>query len=187
MNNETCTGSASADYERMLKYKTFAVALSYPDDHFFASFPDLLPEKDQCMAEYDRLFRTNQIWLYGTEHVAENEFQRANALADIMGFYRAFGMEPDRERPDSLPCEFEFMHYLVFKHLRAHSGDDGEHAEEKGSICLKAQRKFFTEHLYPASKRIAGLIKSRTENNFYREIVDEMLNFLESEAFFLRG
>lgn len=106
-------------------------------------------------------------------------------LADIMGFYRAFGLEPSKDRPDSLACELEFMHYLVFKRLYALENNDIDDAAEKALVCLDAQKNFFTEHLYSAAKKIAGSIVSQTENTFYLEIAQEMLTFLESEARFL--
>lgn len=182
MNKGMSTGSVSLDSnrERMLKYKRFAVALSYPDGDFMAFYPELSPWREELVAEYDRLFRLDEIWLYGTEHVAENEFQRASMLADIMGFYRAFGLEPSKDRPDSLACELEFMHYLIFKRLYALGNNDIADAAEKALVCLDAQKKFFTEHLYSAAKKIAGSIVSQTENTFYLEIAQEMLTFLES-------
>jgi len=169
----------------MLKYKAFAAAFAYPADSFYEFFPELSPEKEKLMFEYDRLFRADEVWLYGTEHLAQNEFQRANYLSDIMGFYRAFGLEPDKDRPDSLSCELEFMHYLIFKGL--HALKDGEESEKKENarICLDAQRKFFTEHLCPAAKEIGKTVIAQAQNDFYVEIANEMLEFLESEEKFL--
>ena len=175
------------DKKRMLKYKMFAVAFSYPDDRFFALFPRLFSQKEELVLEYDRLFRAHEIWLYGEEYIAKNEFQRAHNLADIMGFYHAFGLEPDKDRPDCLASELEFMHYLIFKRLQATKDRDTPDAAEKAAICLDAQKKFFIEHLYPAAKKFAKAIISRAENNFYSEIARKMLKFLESEEKLLPG
>ena len=174
IKKETCIGSASADKERMFKYKVFAAAFSYPDNNFFAFFPGIAPEKEKIMLEYDRLFRAECIWLYSAEHVAENEFQRSNYMADIMGFYRAFGVEPDGDRPDSISSEFEFMHYLIFKEINAPD-------KEKAFISLDSQKKFFREHLYPVANKIAEKIISQTKNAFYLEVAQDMIKFLESE------
>lgn len=165
------------DKERMLKYKTFAAAFSYPDEEFFGFFPALLSEKDKLISEYDRLFRAKEVWLYGTEHMAKNEFQRTNYMADIMGFYKAFGVEPDKDRPDSLSGELEFMHYLIFKELRALE----RKSEENAFVCLDAQKKFFAEHLYLPAKKLAEKIISLAENDFYTASSKELLQFLESE------
>lgn len=185
MKSETCTESVSHNEERMLNYKMSAVSFSYPDDTFFKFFPSLRYEKKRLISEYDRLFRAEEIWLYGTEHLAKNEFQRSNYLSDIMGFYQAFGLEPDRDRPDSLTSELEFMHYLIFKRLYAAKGKEGQDAKEKVSIVLSAQKKFFSDHLYPSAKKIIGAILSRGNAFFYKERAEELLEFLESEKRFL--
>ena len=185
MKSAMCTESASRNKERMLEYKIFAAAFSYPDEKFFKFFPDLSAKKDSLISEYDRLFRAKEVWLYTVEYIAKNEFQRSNYLADIMGFYKAFGVEPDRDRPDSLSGELEFMHYLIFKNIHALEDKEGRDVKEKVAICLDAQKKFFAEHLYPAAKKIAEKIISMTENNFYTTIAKEFLEFLESENLYL--
>ena len=187
------------DKERMIKYKMFAMAFSYPDNAFFSFFNGLTDEKVSLASEYDRLFRAGEIWRYGTEYLVKNEFQRQNQLSDIMGFYKAFGVEPDKDRPDSLSGELEFMHYLIFKRLKALSskGVGVAHpvkasskpnvAEDKASICLDAQKKFFAGHLYPAAKKIAEKIISITKNSFYIETAKELNDFMESEKKILGG
>lgn len=171
-----------ADFERMLQYKRFAVALTYPDAAFAAFFSDVAASAEQLALEHDRLFRAKEIWLYSAEHVAENEFQRAQLLADVMGFYRAFGVEPSSDRPDALACEFEFMHYLVYKRVYALESATLADAAAKAALCFDAQQKFFAEHLYPAAKKVASAISAQSENAFYRQIAAELLEFLEAEA-----
>lgn len=165
---------AQAGQERMLKYKTLAVAFLYPDDNLFGIFPDIRPDREKLQAEYDRLFRAKEIWLYTTEYLAENEFQRADYLADIMGFYRAFGMDTNKDRPDALPGVLEFMYYLIFKEQRAQ-------ATENALICLDAQKKFFTQYVYAPAKKIAETIIAQAQNSFYKEMAEELLEFVESE------
>jgi len=174
-----------ADKARMAKYKTFAVAFSYPDENFFKFFPESLPRKKELVFLYDRLFRANEIWLYTTEYLAKNEFQRSHYLADIMGFYRAFKVEPEKDRPDSLTAEFEFMHYLIFKRIYAFENKIKD-ATKKASICLDAEKKFFDEYLYPGAKEIAAKISSQTSDNFYEGIAKDMLDFLKSEKRYLK-
>lgn len=155
---------------RGIKYKELADAFSYP-------------KGEELRLEYDRLFRLSEIWLYGAEHTAENEFQRARELADISGFYLAFGVQADKERPDALSCELEFMHYLVHKEIYAF-GKNSDKAREKALICHDAQKKFFFAHLYPAARKVAEALISRG-NDFYSGAAEKMLEFLESERVFL--
>lgn len=168
----------------MLRYKAFAVAFSYPDDEFFKFFPLPPSEKAKLVGLYDHLFRLNEIWLYTAEYTAENEFERAKALADIMGFYRAFKVEPSKDRPDSLTTELEFMHYLIFKRIHAIEKSI-KGAKEKAAVSLDAEKSFFEEHLYPAAQRIAGKISSQTKDNFYAWAAKDLLNFLKSEKRYL--
>src|SRR3989338_81534 len=100
MSTESALHKTDIDKERMAKYKAFAAAFSYPNDEFFSLFPQALSRKEELTFLYDSLFRANEIWLYTTEYLAENEFQRSSYLADIMGFYKAFKVEPQQNRPD---------------------------------------------------------------------------------------
>jgi TorA maturation chaperone TorD len=169
------------DAQRMLQYKTFAVSFSYPDDNFFMHFPQLLKERQNLTAEYDRLFRTGKVWLYGAEYLAENEFQRANLLSDIMGFYKAFGLEPDRERPDSITCELEFMHVLIIKRDRIRKGLITIETNAKIDTCRDAERKFFSEHLALVAKQIAENIITKSKNQFYTQTASALSEFIEHE------
>lgn len=169
-----CTGSASLDSnahaqdrQRLLKYKAFALAFSYPQD-----------EESQLV--YDRLFRKLALWLDTVEYIAENEFQRVNYLSDIQGFYTAFGLKPEKARPDFLVNELEFMHYLIFKEGYA-SKSSLEDAEERAKICSDAQKEFFHTYLYPAAKIIAQKIITQSQESFYTGIAKNFLVFLEEE------
>ncbi len=174
-------GSALHNKERMAKYKSFALAFSYPDEEFFKTFSDLAQSKQEMQREYDHLFRVKEIWLYGAEYTIKSEFQRANYLADIMGFYRAFGLDTNKDRPDSLTNELEFMYYVIYKRLHAQENSDEKVAKERIDICFDAEKKFFNEHVYPAATKIAQEIISKTNNTFYQEMASEMREFLEDE------
>lgn len=145
---------------RMSAYKSLSTAFRYPED-------------EDLQLEYDRLFRLNNIWLYGAEYTSENEFQMVKSLSDIMGFYKAFGVTPDSTRPDSLETELEFMHYLIFKEINAPD-------TEKASICRDAQKKFFNEHLCPAAKKIAERIIAKDSS--YKNRAKELLEFIQCES-----
>lgn len=186
MLKEMSTESVSHNKKRHLKYKMLSTAFSYPDDVFFDFFPQVLKERKKITAEYDLLFRSKEIWLYTTEYTAEGDFQKCNHLADIMGFYKAFGLELDRDRPDALFIEMEFMHYLIFKEMYALE-KKLEDSQKKASICFDAQKKFFNEYLYPGAKAIAEKIILLNEVGFYRDMVNEMIPFLEEEKKFFEN
>jgi TorA maturation chaperone TorD len=89
---------------------------------------------------------------YETEYFPSSEnFARSQQMADIAGFYRAFGVEPsaDRpERPDHLGLELEFMAVLFMKKRMAlASAETNADATEQASVCERAERDFFRDHL----------------------------------------
>ncbi len=170
------------DDRRMRQYKTLAMAFRYPDDAFFEVFPELLADKRDLLAEYDRLFRAGIVWLYGAEHLVENEFQRANLLSDVMGFYNAFGFEPALDRPDAISCEMEFMYALILKRNHASQLDVNDQSKEKIEVCLDAEKKFFVQHLTPEAASIAEKIIAQSENSFYVNIAKDLIEFLETES-----
>lgn len=64
-------------------------------------------------------------------------------LADIAGFYRAFGFEVKGERPDHIVPELEFMALLLAKEAYATLSGEDAGAE----VCRKARESFLSEHL----------------------------------------
>jgi len=84
---------------------------------------------------------------YETEYCHWNDATyRSNQLADIAGFYRAFGLEPgeqSRNRQDHIAHELEFIAFLNQKLAWAlERQGEREHVE----ICLDALRKFLQAH-----------------------------------------
>ena len=71
---------------------------------------------------------------------------RAHQLADVAGFYRAFGVEPDTTRPerhDHVALELEFVALALSRQrtamLRGH--------HEQADVCRDALAKFLRDHL----------------------------------------
>jgi TorA maturation chaperone TorD len=84
---------------------------------------------------------------------------RETELADISGFYHAFGMALSSaapELPDHLATELEFYSLLLLKQAYARLGRDAEN----GAIAAAAARSFLQDHLgrWPAAfrKALAG-------------------------------
>ena len=109
----------------------------------------------ELRAEYDRVFGLvipKECPPYETEYYPTSQtFQRSQQLADIAGFYRAFGIEPgpaSRERQDHVSLELEFMAFMLMKkRLATVSGEEDSAAIEQGSVCEDAERNFFRDHL----------------------------------------
>jgi len=67
-------------------------------------------------------------------------------LADIAGFYRAFGFpypEGGDEKPDHIATELEFVAFLLAKEARALVSQETEAVD----VVQKARRAFLTDHL----------------------------------------
>ncbi|MEW6775081.1 MAG: molecular chaperone TorD family protein [Bdellovibrionota bacterium] len=102
---------------------------------------------------------------YETSYGSANAFTQSQALADLQGFYKAFGVEPSalyRERPDHLGLEAEFLSLVEFKEALALNGRD----EEGAQICRAARQRFLENHI----GRWAPVIFERLE----REAADDL-------------
>ena len=101
---------------------------------------------EALQAEHRRTFGTSGSLVYETECGLPNEFQQSQELADLAGFYGAFGLVLGgavRERPDHIAVELEFMHVLALKEALALERGLAEQAE----ICVEAERAFLRDHL----------------------------------------
>lgn len=82
---------------------------------------------------------------FETAYFGNDAQQQTHRMADIAGFYRAFGVDATSGgfRPDELPVELEFMAYLCRKEAYAieHLGPP------RAGQARKAQRLFLEEHL----------------------------------------
>jgi TorA maturation chaperone TorD len=81
------------------------------------------------------------------------ELTRTFEMADVAGFYKAFGVEisPGGERADHIAAELEFMHLVAVKESVALQEEGpGEHAE----ICRDASRAFLRDHLVRWAPRL---------------------------------
>lgn len=107
---------------------------------------------------------------YETEYInSKFDFQRSNTLADVSGFYRAFGLTPDDEhpeRPDHVVLELEFMAQLVGLQRRAAQNSDAD-AVEKAAVCRDAQWRFLQEHLAWWTPAFSRLLSKENPNGFY--------------------
>jgi len=90
---------------------------------------------------------------------------RSGRLADIAGFYEAFGVTASRDQPervDHIALELEFMAWLLAKEEHALASKDAA-AAEHAEICQEAERRFFEEHLAWWVPAYAGALWMRTE------------------------
>jgi TorA maturation chaperone TorD len=136
----------------------------------------------ECLrAEHDRVFGlvlSRECPPHETEYYPSAEpFFRAQQLADIAGFYRAFGLQTARdmpERPDHLALELEFMAFLLQKERLAR-------APEQAGVCADAQRSFFGEHLAWWVPSFATGLRRKAGRGFYRAVGHVLAAFMPLE------
>jgi DMSO reductase family type II enzyme chaperone len=135
----------------------------------------------QLQTAYRRGFGAAGSLCYETEYGLPHEFRQAQEMADICGFYRAFGFEsggPLHERPDHLAVELEFMHVLALKEAYALHNGNLEHAE----VVIDAQRKFLEEHLGNWINLFAQSLRLNAADESYPVLSRFLESFVEADA-----
>ena len=129
-------------------------------------------------SEYLRTIGVSGPLLYETEYGLEGSFRQSHELADLNGFYGAFGFNvggPVRERPDHLATELEFMHLLALKEWQA---VEPEHFE----ICVDAQRKFLEDHLGRWIEGFAIRVAFEAEDSLYSKLARFAVAFVQEDC-----
>ncbi len=134
--------------------------------------------------EYDRVFGLllpRECPPCETEYIrAADVFQRSQVMADVAGFYRAFGLKPARsarERPDHLTLMCEFMATVLAKQRLALA--DG--AREKAEVCVEAAEKFFREHLAWWVPAFCRGLRRKAGEGFYADLADAINQWVTLE------
>src|SRR5690606_17946011 len=115
-----------------------------------------------------------------SEYGRGRSFAKGNQLADIQGFYKAFGFELGQgeniEMADHLAVELEFYSLLLLKELTLKELNDAKGEQ----IVADAQGKFLKEHLgtYFESLRLRPGIQ---RSSFFALVVEWLAELLRSE------
>lgn len=118
---------------------------------------------------------------YETEYGHEALFQQPQELSDLMGFYNAFGLalkHGQRERPDHLSCECEFLAFLALKEAYALEHQDPEMAAE----TRKAQKLFLRDHVARFVPTFATRVGQHDVDGFYGKLAHLLLALVTLES-----
>ena len=132
-------------------------------------------------AAYSHTFGVAGSLGYETEYGLPHEYRQSQEMADIAGFYRAFGFNLGgtvRERPDHVAVELEFMHVLALKEAYALDSDILEHAE----ICIDAQSKFLQDHLGRWIQLFARSVAHNAPDSLYGSLAIFAADFVRVDA-----
>ena len=117
---------------------------------------------------------------YETEYISGKlAFQRSNTLADLAGFYQAFGLAIPSECPervDHISLELEFMACLL--ELERQAQAEGTDAQ---AVCRQARCRFFQEHLGWWGVGMASLLQEATRPPFYQRIGEWLAALLTAQ------
>ena len=106
---------------------------------------------------------------------------KAALLADVAGFYRAFGLEPASAQPDAedhIAAECEFMSALAVKEAWAMAEANGEAA----LVTRAAQRSFLSDHLGRWADAFAGTLREATPLAFYAALADVLSAWVAADV-----
>ncbi len=119
-----------------------------------------------------------------TFYTAPHIFQETQELSDIAGFFRAFGLElAERERPDHISVELEFMHFLTYKEAYALL----HHGPARARLCREVQRKFMQDHLGRWALQFAQRLEKKAGGGYFGCLASLTETFLSAEVGFLRA
>ncbi len=176
---------------RGLSYSLLAHCLAYPDgdrvlamhDAALAATPVLAggvlaglvdlaasARQEDIEPQYAKLFSFSSspdCPSFETAFFSPDPIQQTARMADIAGFYRAFGVDVGGThlRPDEISVELEFMSYLCKKQVYAHEHLGAPRVRQ----TVRAQRLFLREHLGQWGSALGQRIALRAERTFYRE------------------
>lgn len=97
-------------------------------------------------------------------------FYRSQLMADIGGFYQAFGLDPEGEQPervDHVRLELEFMYFLWTKLLH---GREEAHDAEDIELVVETLEDFYREHLGWWVPRFGHGLEEKTGSDFYARL-----------------
>ncbi|MBI3264495.1 MAG: molecular chaperone TorD family protein [Acidobacteria bacterium] len=147
-----------------------------------------------------------------TEYGAHNTFHQPQELADLAGYYLAFGLRPATAsgiRVDHIACECEFMDFLNRKEAvllaademgpaegEERSGAEGSpratslagcrgprHSrEETLEVTIRAARDFLRDHLARFGRAFATRLASEDPDGYFGALGHVLLAFLNAEC-----
>ncbi|MBI2601774.1 MAG: molecular chaperone TorD family protein [Deltaproteobacteria bacterium] len=147
-------------------------------EEFIASEDSLDNLRSEYIDLFDRGRSSNP--LYETEYGRARAMVKGHELADISGFYKAFGLEfgvdgTQKDMVDHVAIELEFYALLLLK--QDHLVKDSEGS----SVVLDARKKFLQEHL----GRFVGAITQRPgvkESPFYSTLFNWCHDLIQEEC-----
>lgn len=118
---------------------------------------------------------------YGSVYLEASKTLMGDSTMDAVRMYQMGGVEMDRETqkdmPDHISVELEFMYYLLSQEVEAGENSDGENAAKYAGL----RTNFMKRHLSAWVFRFVKDVREHAENPFYKNLADCTETFLQSE------
>ena len=149
-----------------------------------------VPDVDHLSACYFRLFghtARGLVCLCETEYGPGNGFHQPQQLADIAGYYVAFGLRAtnaSEARPDHLASECEFMDFLNRKtaHLGERVAVDASEFAETLELTQAAEWSFLRDHLGRFGRAAGNQLVAEDREGYFGAVGHLLVAFVEAEC-----
>ncbi|MGC2760091.1 MAG: molecular chaperone TorD family protein [Candidatus Binatus sp.] len=148
---------------------------------------DVTADFEEFCAEYLRLFDVGSrrgkppCPLYGGEYGIRPRLDVMEELVRFYGFFDLALSQQDRELPDHLSVELEFLHYLAFR-----EGDALARCADPSSY-QRAQADFIERHAGQWLPIMQGKLETQTPLPFFAELVSLTTDLLRADLGYLRS
>jgi TorA maturation chaperone TorD len=151
-----------------------------------------VPDVDALTASFVRLFghtTRGLVCACETEYGADNQFHQPQQLADIVGYYLAFGLRPvlaSDARADHVACQCEFMDFLNRKEALLLSSGAGAAGDGGDDVTLEvtraAARTFLRDHLGQFGRAFATRLATEDGDGFFGRLASALRALLDDEC-----
>lgn len=146
------------------------------------------PDREMRAAGFARLFghtARGLVCACETEYGPDNAFHQPQQLADIAGYYLAFGLRPaaaTEARVDHIACELEFMGFLNRKQALLLAGGGSRDAGETLDVTARAERTFLRDHLARFGRAFALRVITEDSSGWFGAMAHVLLAVVEAEC-----
>jgi DMSO reductase family type II enzyme chaperone len=117
---------------------------------------------------------------YGSVYLDPEGLLMGNSTIDAVKTYRKSGVEMDKDQkdmPDHISVELEFMYYLLAKEMEAEAAADKENTDR----YRQAREDFMRRHLGAWVLKFTDKMKEGAKTGFYRGLAECTSAFLKQE------
>ncbi|MCS7172471.1 MAG: molecular chaperone TorD family protein [Armatimonadetes bacterium] len=138
---------------------------------FRAFLEQVEQDPEAYRTEYARVFERGSVPPYAASYAAQASpalgGPNLQQIADIAGFYRAFGFEARGDRPDHLAAQLEFLAFVCTQEACACLVGREEDAE----VCSQARRSFLREHVSSWLPALATRVRQASSHPGLHQLV----------------